>query len=54
MTGAGFGGCAIALVEKNQIKNFKDQVSKNYYEKTKIEPSLYETTIEDGVKILKK
>ncbi len=53
MTGAGFGGCAIALVEKSQIKTFKEQVSKNYYEKTKIEPSLYETTIEDGVKILK-
>ncbi|KUK15636.1 galactokinase [Petrotoga olearia] len=53
MTGAGFGGCAIALVEKSQAKAFKEQVFKNYYEKTKIEPSLYETTIEDGVKILK-
>jgi len=53
MTGAGFGGCAIALVEKSQVKTFKEQVFKNYYEKTKIEPSLYETTIEDGVKILK-
>jgi len=53
MTGAGFGGCAIALVEKSQVKTFKEQVFKNYYEKTKIEPSLYETTIEYGVKILK-
>jgi len=53
MTGAGFGGCAIALVRKSQVKTFKEEVSKNYYEKTKIEPSFYETTIEDGVKIFK-
>ncbi|MCQ2087720.1 MAG: galactokinase [Bacilli bacterium] len=30
MTGAGFGGCAIALVDKNEKENFKNNVEKEY------------------------
>ncbi|MBO1911217.1 galactokinase, partial [Microvirga sp. 3-52] len=30
MTGAGFGGCAIAIVEKDQADNFKSNVDKIY------------------------
>jgi len=50
MTGAGFGGCAIALVEENIVDSFIKSVSKNYHQKTKLTPEFYITTLEDGVR----
>ena len=32
MTGAGFGGCAIALVNKDKVEDFKKQLVKRYEE----------------------
>lgn len=52
MTGAGFGGCAIALVENDKINEFKEKVYKNYKEKTGLSPEFYVSVIGDGVKIL--
>ena len=52
MTGAGFGGCAIALVENDKINEFKEKVYKNYKEKTGLSPEFYVSAIGDGVKIL--
>lgn len=52
MTGAGFGGCAIAVVEKNKVDDFIEKVSKNYMNIAKIKPDFYEISIEDGVKVL--
>lgn len=49
MTGAGFGGCAIALVKTDAIDTFKKQVRTAYYEATKIEPSFYISSIGNGV-----
>lgn len=54
MTGAGFGGCAIALVRNNCIEKFKKAVEKAYKEKTGIRPSFYQSVIGDGVKLLSK
>lgn len=34
MTGAGFGGCAIAIVKVNEIEEFKANVAQTYLEKT--------------------
>lgn len=34
MTGAGFGGCAIALVKRDALESFKEKVGKEYTEKT--------------------
>lgn len=50
MTGAGFGGCAIALVKKDEIRNFTDTVRKNYKNKIGYEPSFYLSSIGDGAK----
>ncbi|MFM7023859.1 MAG: galactokinase, partial [Flavobacteriales bacterium] len=50
MTGAGFGGCALALVEKNEVEIFKQKLSAIYYHKTHLIPSFYESKISDGVK----
>ncbi|REB10100.1 galactokinase [Sporosarcina sp. BI001-red] len=50
MTGAGFGGCAIALVEKNQVTQFKQQIREVYHKKTGNEASFYIAAIGDGAK----
>jgi galactokinase len=49
MTGAGFGGCAIALVKTDSIPVFINTVYKAYKEKTNIEPAFYDTNIGNGV-----
>ena len=51
MTGAGFGGCAIALVKKNDIDNFRIKLIRKYKEKTNITPDVIPVIFVDGVKI---
>ena len=48
MTGAGFGGCAIALVHKDHIDAFKANVAKVYTEEIGYAPSFYIAEIADG------
>lgn len=48
MTGGGFGGCTVSLVRDEAIKQFKEQVSKAYKEKTGITPDFYVAQISDG------
>lgn len=48
MTGAGFGGCAIAIVKKAELDNFINMVRENYKNKIGYEPSFYLTGIGDG------
>jgi len=50
MTGAGFGGCAIALVKENSINDFKNKISEKYKEKIGYAPDFYISDINDGVK----
>lgn len=50
MTGAGFGGCAIAIVENDKIDSFKQQVSQRYIEKIGYDVSFYTAAIGDGAK----
>lgn len=48
MTGAGFGGCAIAVVKKSSIETFKEMVRDNYCKKIGYEPSFYLSGIGEG------
>jgi galactokinase len=48
MTGAGFGGCAIALVEKGSEADFDHQLSAFYTERIGYAPSVYISNIGDG------
>ncbi|MCX7904716.1 MAG: galactokinase [Caloramator sp.] len=50
MTGAGFGGCALAIVESDRLKEFVSYVEEQYYLKTNLKPEFYTCSIEDGVK----
>ncbi|MFB9841822.1 galactokinase [Mucilaginibacter ginsenosidivorans] len=53
MTGAGFGGCAIALVKESGFDKFSNEVSEYYTSKIGYAPSVYSSLIGDGVGILK-
>lgn len=48
MTGAGFGGCAVALVKKDRIKDASDAVDKVYYAKTGIRAAFYPAEVGGG------
>ena len=50
MTGAGFGGCAIALVHQDSIAEFKHVLQFKYEAATGLKCEIYESQISDGVK----
>jgi galactokinase len=52
MTGAGFGGCAIALVRKDGFDIFSAGLIQYYRERIGYTPSVYSSSIGDGVKAL--
>lgn len=49
MTGAGFGGCALAIVRSNDLENFGKNIIERYKSIIGYEPSLYITGIGEGV-----
>jgi galactokinase len=49
MTGAGFGGCAIALLEEDFEEAFSQELSVYYTEKIGYAPSIYVSNIGNGV-----
>ena len=52
MTGAGFGGCAIALVAKKHVEDFQEQVAAAYEQVIGYQPSFYLAATADGTKII--
>jgi galactokinase len=53
MTGAGFGGCAIALVKKSRIDDFEKELKENYKNEVGYVPDVFTSGAEDGVKEVK-
>ncbi|MDN5285498.1 MAG: galactokinase [Mucilaginibacter sp.] len=51
MTGAGFGGCAIALVKQEEFENFSLELSTYYTNKIGYAPSIYSSLIGNGAGI---
>ena len=49
MTGAGFGGCAIAIVHKDKIDSFIQNVQKIYTKKIGHEAGFFACSTSDGV-----
>jgi galactokinase len=54
MTGAGFGGCAIALVKKNKFEDFSSKLGEYYNEIIGYKPDVFASEIGEGVSELKK
>ena len=52
MTGGGFGGCTVNLMESGVVKNFIKLIKLIYKEKFKIEPSIYNVSIANGVRTI--
>ncbi|WP_074411446.1 galactokinase [Streptococcus suis] len=52
MTGAGFGGCGIAIVHKDKVEAFKENVGKTYTEVVGYAPSFYVAEIAGGSRVL--
>lgn len=50
MTGAGFGGCAVALVKADAVEKFISRVGERYQEKTGLQPLFYVSEAGDGVR----
>lgn len=52
MTGAGFGGCTVNLVEGNQVEAFIENVGKSYEEKIGYKADFYVVDVGDGPRAL--
>ena len=52
MTGAGFGGCGIAIVHKDKVEAFTENVGKTYTEVVGYEPSFYVAEIAGCSRVL--
>ncbi len=49
MTGAGFGGCTVSLVDHQSIDSFTEHVKRHYTEKTGLTPEFYISEAGEGV-----
>lgn len=52
MTGGGFGGCCVGIVDNDKIDYVKETIAKVYLEKIGYEASFYDVAIGDGPRIL--
>ncbi len=52
MTGAGFGGCTVNLLERDYVDTFKKSIKNEYKEITGINPDIYVTRPTEGAKVL--
>jgi galactokinase len=52
MTGGGFGGCIVALVQPRSVDAVSGQLSSAYHAKFKVVPEIYVTTAAAGVSVL--
>jgi galactokinase len=52
MTGAGFGGCVLILVDKDHIWDYPDQLRAMYRKKSGIEPTVYLLDSSAGPKVI--
>ena len=52
MTGAGFGGCAVALVRKDAAEAFSAGVAAEYQAETSLKPNIYICTASNGAEVV--
>jgi galactokinase len=50
MTGGGFGGCTISLVESSHVEDFVNQVASGYAIETGLTPDVYVCRAQDGAR----
>ncbi|MDQ3748677.1 MAG: galactokinase, partial [Acidobacteriota bacterium] len=52
MTGGGFGGSTVNLVQRQSVENFTERISDEYRRQTNIKPAVYVSSPADGAKEL--
>ena len=52
MTGGGFGGCTVSIVENDKVEEFKEKISKVYKERTGLDCEFYIADASDGARRL--
>ncbi len=52
MTGGGFGGACVALVNRDQVAEFKDTLRSLYLDRTQIEPAFMQCRAVDGARVV--
>jgi galactokinase len=52
LTGAGFGGCGVALIRADAAESFVEYVEARYRQQTDHEPQLYVCRATDGAQIV--
>ena len=52
MTGGGFGGCAVALVQDDVSDTFVENIRQSYSEKTGLTPEIYVCNASSGVEVI--
>ena len=50
MTGGGFGGCTVNLVQSNHVEEFRNQVTLGYKRATGLVPEIYTCEAAQGVR----
>jgi galactokinase len=53
LTGAGFGGCTVNLVAREQAEQFSQLLAKDYQSETGYQPEIYITRASNGAELLK-
>jgi galactokinase len=52
MTGAGFGGCAVALVRQDTAEAFSASIAREYQAATGLTPNVYICTATNGAEVV--
>jgi len=52
LTGAGFGGCAVALVAADDVEDFMNHVRRGYHNRTGREANTFATRPADGAHLV--
>ncbi len=52
MTGAGFGGCTISLVPRQELAEFEEKVTAEYFAQTKLQAEVYVFSASPGARLL--
>lgn len=50
MTGGGFGGCTVSIVDNNNLEQFKETLSEEYFSRYRITPEFYVVTPGKGAR----
>lgn len=54
LTGAGFGGCAVALVQEEKVTAFMEQVAAGYQQATGLSPNIYSCQATAGAELFRR